>query len=125
MKRCVAVVAVQNPIGEKVKTKFYIYIYKYNSIFEDWIVPKTTATTATLQRFLSKRLIYNNINHKESIIYKEKALEKGQIPLILTLNAKAMFHLVSGKPTKQSIISFGTDTTEATIINSTLIYVAA
>ena len=41
------------------------------------------------------------------------------------LNAKAMFHLVSGKPTKQSVISFGTDTTKTTIIHSTLINVAA
>ena len=52
LKRCVAVVAVvavQNPIGEKVKTEIYIYIYKYNSVFEDWIAQKTTATTATLQ----------------------------------------------------------------------------
>jgi len=69
LKRCVAVVAVQNPIGKKVKTEIYIYTYKYNSIFEDWIAQKTTATLQHCNDCLYERLIYNNINNQESIIH--------------------------------------------------------
>ena len=73
LKRCVAVVAVvavQNPIGEKVKTEIYIYIYINIIVFLRIGSPKKQLQQ--LQRcnaYLSKRLIYNNINHQESIIH--------------------------------------------------------
>jgi hypothetical protein len=72
LKRCVAVVAVQNPIGEKVKTEIYIYIFKYINIIVFLRIGSPKKQLQQLQRcnaYLSKRLIYNNINHQESIIH--------------------------------------------------------